>query len=677
MMTEAVQNISENASGVQAVDGIGTVNVNLSSNDKTEKGIKKRLTLLPGKNPNFVGREDELAQLKNDLASDSMVYIVNGIGGIGKSELAYKYLLDYEGDYQHVALFEFSSDQDDTLEDILYRSLKATLFLDENSTLNSILYRLQNLPKKCLLVFDNLKDSSVIEQLAPLNTNCDVLITTRLNLTGQKCLNLDILKPDEARELFQKHYPTDENIDDILVHIDYHSLFIELIAKTLQEDCLSLEELRKNFKSRKFAKIDRNFDKTFNDFLTERFHIESKPELKALLQQLAILPSIEIPLSILKEVFAEFSRLAVTLNELAKRGWLIKKEEGYKLHQIIKEFILANHPSDFEASSPYIKSITELLDSTDGYLNPIEKVHYVEIIDSILTQYSKNRDALVGSLYDSLWSIYHALGRYNKAIYYQETALTIRKEVLGEEHPDTATSYNNLGIVYKSQGNYPKALDLCKRSLNIHKKVLGEKHSQTATSYINLGNVYQSQGNDTKALELFKKSLTINKEVLGERHPHTATSYNNLGNVYYSQEKHTKALVFFEKSLTIYEELLGEKHPHRTISYNNLGSVYQSQGNYLKALEFYKKSLTIREEVFGEKHPETAFSYRNIGSLYLSLKQCEKANQFISKALLTYKELELTHEEHTTKIYQKTITRTIRKAKKASLRKRHKICRDI
>lgn len=71
-------------------------------------GISKRLTLIPARNDNFVGRRDELQQLKDDLVEKGVVFIVNGIGGIGKSELAYKYLLDNEINYQHVALFRFA-----------------------------------------------------------------------------------------------------------------------------------------------------------------------------------------------------------------------------------------------------------------------------------------------------------------------------------------------------------------------------------------------------------------------------------------------------------------------------------------------------------------------------------------------------------------------------------------
>jgi hypothetical protein len=38
-------------------------------------------------------------------------------------------------------------------------------------------------------------------------------------------------------------------------------------------------------------------------------------------------------------------------------------------------------------------------------------------------------------------------GKLDKAIEFGEKALSIRIKVLGEEHPDVATSYDNLGVV--------------------------------------------------------------------------------------------------------------------------------------------------------------------------------------------------------------------------------------
>ncbi|MGV6809019.1 MAG: tetratricopeptide repeat protein, partial [bacterium] len=352
-------------------------------------------------------------------------------------------MLDHEARYQHIALFELA-DSEMSLRDTLYSALKSLFFLDQDSTLEHIIQRLQRLPKKCLLVFDDLKNKADIASLKPLNYNCDVLITTRLQISDATCLNLAILNPDDARQLFFAYYPTDETIDDILEYIDYHSLFIELIAKTLQEGYLSLDELREKFSKGEFTQIDRDFEQTFNDFLRQRFAIEQQPALKTLLQQLAILPPIAIGYTVLAEIFTETQRLKLMLAELAKRGWLIKKDNSYKLHQIIKEFILANHQLDFDDIIPTV-------------IEP-DNIDDIEIIDAILAAYPQAENVDIAILRNTQGFIYYRLGQYDKDFHTWQIALKIREAQLGEQHPHTASLYNNLASVYESQGKLAQAL---------------------------------------------------------------------------------------------------------------------------------------------------------------------------------------------------------------------------
>jgi len=58
-------------------------------------------------------------------------------------------------------------------------------------------------------------------------------------------------------------------------------------------------------------------------------------------------------------------------------------------------------------------------------------------------------------------------------------ALAINEKVLGEEHPDTATTYNNIAGVYSSQGDYPRALEWFQKALIILELRLGNQHPNT------------------------------------------------------------------------------------------------------------------------------------------------------------------------------------------------------
>jgi tetratricopeptide (TPR) repeat protein len=92
--------------------------------------------------------------------------------------------------------------------------------------------------------------------------------------------------------------------------------------------------------------------------------------------------------------------------------------------------------------------------------------------------------------------------------------------VLGEHHPDVATSLNNLASLYKSQGKYEQALPLYERSLAIWEKVLGEHHPNTAMSYWHLAVWHQNQANNIEAKQFYEKALNVFQQVYDENHPH-------------------------------------------------------------------------------------------------------------------------------------------------------------
>jgi tetratricopeptide (TPR) repeat protein len=64
--------------------------------------------------------------------------------------------------------------------------------------------------------------------------------------------------------------------------------------------------------------------------------------------------------------------------------------------------------------------------------------------------------------------------------------LALRRQLLGEEHPDVAASLNNLALLYKSQGRYSEAEPLYIQALDICERRLGANHPNTVTTRDNL-----------------------------------------------------------------------------------------------------------------------------------------------------------------------------------------------
>ena len=230
-------------------------------------------------------------------------------------------------------------------------------------------------------------------------------------------------------------------------------------------------------------------------------------------------------------------------------------------------------------------------------------------------------------------------GKSGEALKSARRALAIRKEVLGERHPNYATSLNNLASLLEAQGDYAGARPLYEQALAIRKEVLGERHPDYAVSLNNLAGLLNAQGDYAGARPLYEQALAISKEVQGERHPHYAYSLNNLATLLSATGDYAGARPLYEQALAINKEVLGERHPDYAQSLNNLAVLLDAQGDYAGARPLYEQALAIHKEVLGERHPDYANSLNNLAVLLKSTGDYAGARPLYEQALAIRKEV--------------------------------------
>ena len=92
-------------------------------------------------------------------------------------------------------------------------------------------------------------------------------------------------------------------------------------------------------------------------------------------------------------------------------------------------------------------------------------------------------------------------------------ALAIEEKILGEEHPNVATSLNNLAMLYSAQSDYPKALPLYERSLAILENALGKDHPYIATSLNNYADCLEALGKTKEAAAARARAKKIKDQI--------------------------------------------------------------------------------------------------------------------------------------------------------------------
>jgi len=398
-------------------------------------------------------------------------------------------------------------------------------------------------------------------------------LTSREEIDNIDSYTLSVLSLDDAKELFDSIFKIKDNrlLEEIVGYLDYHAFFIEMTAKSLKVNTQRTpQKVIEMFREGKLSKIKANKNETFNDYLNERFSLDSLDEEDILLlKQLSLLPSIEISFKFLTMIFGltdkeDIEDFQDLLNFLVQKGWLIKTNKGYKLHQIIKEFIWANHQPTLEEMDKIVLFFANLIKNSDDIQSAVllkGYLVYFEAIDDVLNRIRIFNERIT-DFWANLGAVYYYNGLYKNAEPFHIKVMKIREKVLGEEHPDTAISYNNLAQLYQAQGEYKKAEPLYLKALKIWEKIFGEEHPETTKGYNNLAGLYKAQGEYQKAEPLYLKALKIREKILGEEHPDTAQSYNNLTVFYYSQGDYKRAYEFMKMAVGVGSKVLPSNYPN-------------------------------------------------------------------------------------------------------------------
>jgi tetratricopeptide (TPR) repeat protein len=211
-------------------------------------------------------------------------------------------------------------------------------------------------------------------------------------------------------------------------------------------------------------------------------------------------------------------------------------------------------------------------------------------------------------------------GSYTVAEQMEQEALESRRELLGEEHPDTLTSMSNLALVLRRQGKYNEAEEMNRRTLELTERVLGKEHPDTLTSMSNLALVLRRQGKYNEAEEMNRQTLELRERVLGKEHPDTLASMSNLVLVLNSEEKYNEAEEMNRRTLELMERVLGKEHPETLTSIYCLAHLLQSQKRYSDSSILYQRALLGYQKKLGLDHPITLACSKHYSSLLEEIK---------------------------------------------------------
>ncbi|MDH4943959.1 tetratricopeptide repeat protein [Sulfurimonas sp. C5] len=572
------------------------------SNEIQKKYFHKKtttlLTILP-ENSYCIGRENEFNEIKTLLNKDNIINI-QSIGGIGKSTLANAFIHSERENYDYIGYISV----DDSLEEAFFRSFNNFFNFSENDDLESIIYKLQSLNGKKILIIDNLTYQKDIVYIKKITSSFKVVITSRILFNDIPSLKLRQLNDNSLKELFNKYNDEDieeQYLNELFKYLDYHTLFIELTSKTINQNNFTIDYILNEFRDGKFPiiKVDTNLDtyqeEIYNDYLRKLFEESIEKLDDGLFNGLILLslfPSINLHVDEIGRVFNADLRNDLSL--LSKKGWLISIEkEVFKIHQIIKEFFLFNFPLVAEDVTPMIKYYLENL-KWNEIDHPSEQKSYMIFVQSLIDGL-KSYDEEVMTLANNIAMLYRYFGFYEIALKYMLMVKDFDEE--SGNKMNLAQTYNNLAQVYFSMKQYELGEQYAMLSLKLREE---NSPYNIQENYLNMCNSYIRQSNYKEAKVYLDKLLTLEVDIRS-----IIPIYNSAMLYYLNIENTKEAFKYAEQALEhINSNKVDTKHLYIAYTYSNIADIYVEDKNITLAIEYKLKAKEHILENFGDQHPD-------------------------------------------------------------------------
>jgi tetratricopeptide (TPR) repeat protein len=612
-----------------------------------------------------------------------------GLGGCGKSALVLEFAYRVLAECLRDLVFWVPAMSRESFE-LAYREIATRLRLpgvaDPNTNINKLVKETLSADRfSWLMIVDNADDPAVLLGLVdgdpnslrlgdylPSSYRGAVLFTTRSRkaartLTPSCVLALEDMSQSEARELLMQHITKEvvlndssTAIDQLLSTLAYLPLAIVQAAAFINNNDILISDYMSLFQhagaeielfSEQFEDLggypekDNTIARTWNISFDQLR--KQDPLAAEYLSFMACISRINIPQSLLPLHGSVVERIRA-LGTLTGYAFIterqtvqgVERERFFDMHRLVHvastEWL---HGSGESASWAHtvVDRLEELV-PWGGHKGKEIWAPYLAHAVHVAGLKSLVGEKARGSLLDRVGWCQTSLGQYAAAEVSHRQAISLRRQVLGHEHPDTLISMSSLALVLKKQGRYEESETLNRQTLAQREKVLGHKDPVTLASLNNLALVLGRQGKYNEAEAMNRQALAQKEEVLGHEHPDTLISLSNLAAVLDKQGRYQEAEAMHRHSLAQKKKVFGHEHPETLLSMNNLAMVLDRQDKYEEAETIHRQTLALREKVLG-KHPDMLSSMNNLAMVLDRQGKYKEAEAIHRQTLVQTKEV--------------------------------------
>ena len=653
----------------------------------TTSDTQKKIFNVPfeSKQNDFVGIEGKLEEIHDKLITSKKLGIgqiakFEGMGGLGKTQLAVEYAHEYKKYYPNGVLW-LTMDQD--IDEQLITLGKTYNLVNQNldikEQLDGIKYQLISF-ENMLLIYDNTNEQKAIEQdFLPKSSTNKILITTRNPIQGYATIELETLDFENSKKLLEiesgKSVLKSENIfiKEICERLGGLPLALEMAGAYIKYLDLSweryvelytkqhLELLNKSKLPESFTKHENNI---VNTLTISQKVIDEIHKLKEIINLLSYGANEPIDDELITKLLAcDETDIIEAIQIGIKLKYIKKSSKGYTIHRLLKEVWKTQEIIEQSFKDSVAKNLANYIyEIKDEFLN-LSKIEIANLFSEQWIHYLPNSDTKAILIAYRAYLDYYK-GNYNKAL---EIVIKADEIVEKKDSKEYAEILIYQGSLNRELGSNSIGKKFYTQSLEMNKRLYpNQDHPHIAVSLNNLGASWKNE-NFEKALDLRTQSFEMRKRLYNNQdHTYIADSLNSLG-VIWDKKDFNKALNFYTQSFEMRKRLYNNQdHPDIAQSLNNLGFILVEK-DFIKGLDFFTQSFEMKKRLYSNQdHPNIMLSMYNLTSTLCKNPLTRRKGLDLLKQ---YKRI-VTKQEDTQKIekiqkeYDKTIGRNKSKRKR-------------
>lgn len=605
--------------------------VKIEKNEKTEK-IDKEVPFLSMSN-SFTGRTKELDDIHKKLINATCVAIV-GLGGVGKTELAKKYISEYRNCFKNI--FWINADNYHSLVKSFKDSAnKLDLKIEDvdvKLVVNMVYTKLSE--SRSLLVFDNAQkcrnvteQDSGIDMFLPPNIGFDnlyVLITSNNSLWDSDICTYTLkeLRLDEAIEFIRKEYKhaSTKDVRNLAERLQGHPLALKQALSYIKErsigEVYSIQTYLQDFDadSQNLLDIDwpeheRNiYSSTVYKTLSLTIeYIKTKKEGSLaidVLNRIAYLAADDIPIDMFTPKEVKVGPAIGLLKKYSLVDRMVDNTGNFiSVHRLVQEVVkiyLVKSGDDMKILDAIFSLVQQM---------KVEGINAKEV--EVIRKSMLHLEAFYVYLKDRLTKVAKTkepehLDQYY--VYANQTLevinmLSISHLIFCNAGRTKVLALEALRIIWMSYNVNGFELERISKILGLqlysthqfNEKRKADPNLVTAILN-NLANAFSALGDEKTKKKVLEVALKIDEQHYDVNNfSSLPRTLNNIGNVYGALNDQWKKIELLNRALKIYENKFGCDHNHVAKVLNNLATAYGAIDYQKKKQELLERALAIEE----------------------------------------------------------------------------------